>query len=51
MEENQQDFQAIVIGGGRDLVVRKSTLTDDGAYTQRTFYHEDKVTNTAELPQ
>ena len=50
MEEHQQDFQPIVVGKGRDLVGRKNTSTDDGPYAQQTSYHEDKVTNVAELP-
>ena len=50
-EENQQDFQPIVVSKGRDLVVQRSTSTDDGPYAQRTFYHEDKVANVIELPR
>ena len=51
MEENQQDFQPIVVGKGRDLVVRRSTSMDDGPYAQQTSYHEDKVANVGELLQ
>ena len=50
MEENQKDFQPIIVGEGRDLVVQKSTSMDDGLYIQQTSYHEDKVANVAELP-
>ena len=32
-EENQQDFQPIIVGEGRDSVVRRSTSTDNGPYT------------------
>ena len=51
MEENHQEFQPIVIGEGKDSVVRRSTSMDDGPYEQRTFYHEDKIANITELPQ
>ena len=50
MEENQQDFQPIIVGKGRDSVVQRSMSTDDGLYAQQTSYHEDMVTNIAELP-
>ena len=50
MEENQQDFQPIIIGEWKDSVVQKSTSMDNGLYSQQTFYHEDKVANVAELP-
>ena len=50
MEENQQDFQPIIVGKGRDLVVQRSTSMDDGPYAQQTSYHADKVANVVELP-
>ena len=51
MKENQQDFQSIIVGKGKDLVVRISTSIGNGLYAQQTFYHEDIVTNAAELPR
>ena len=51
MEENQQDFQPIIIGEGKDSIVRRSMLTDNGPCAQQTIYHEDMVANVAELPR
>ena len=50
MEENQQDYQPILVGGGKDSVVQKSTSMGNGLYAQQTSYHEDVATNAAELP-
>ena len=50
MEENQQDFQPIIIGKGKDLVVLRSMSIDSGPYAQQTFYHEDMAANAAGLP-
>ena len=51
MDENQQDFQPIIVGVGRDSVVQRSTSMDNGPYAQRTSYHADKLANITELPQ
>ena len=50
MEEKQQDSQPIVVGSWKDSVVQKSMSKDDGPYKKKTVYHEDMVTNVAELP-
>ena len=50
MEENQQDFQPSIVGKVIDLVVQRSVSMGNGPYAQKTVYHVNIVTNTAELP-
>ena len=49
MEENQQDFQPIIVGRVTDPVVQINTSTGDGPYIQQTSYHKNMVANAAEL--